>query len=150
MKVTKTKMPMMRTRPMSWVTTCILIETGRPEEALEELRNAEAMAMTFQARGELYNNKAMALINMKETEKALGYFRKAVLYHPHEIRFWSNLGAAYGIIGDYRRSIEALKQGLEISPHDRATLRNLANTYMKVGEHEKAADTLKSMGTDRE
>jgi tetratricopeptide (TPR) repeat protein len=121
----------------------LLIETDRPEEALVHLSAAEGMRMSFETRGELYNNRAMALIKMKRTEESLGYFRKAVLYHPHEIQFWSNLGAAYGILGDYGRSIEALKEGLEMLPHDRATLRNLANTYIKIGEDEKAASILK-------
>jgi tetratricopeptide (TPR) repeat protein len=120
----------------------LLIDTGRPEEALEHLRTAEGMRMTFKTRGELYNNRAMALMKMKMTEKALGNFHKAVLYHPHEIQFWSNLGGAYGIMGDYSRSIEALKRGLEISPSDQTTLRNLANSYRKIGEYEKAAAAL--------
>lgn len=87
----------------------------------------------------------MAYFQLGKTDKALADFLKAVAYWPYESQFWSNLGGAYGSLGDYRNSISSLKKGLDIDPDSTDLSKNLAVTYMRMGDYEKAILTLEKI-----
>ena len=125
--------------------SALLIDTSRPDDALLYLDKAKALTMTHNERGEWFNNIGMAYSQLKEQDKALKHFLKAVHFHPEEPQFWANLGGAYGLMGDYENSISALKKGLDIAPDSIQLRKNLAVTYMKMEDYEKAIATLEKI-----
>jgi len=125
--------------------SALLIDTGRLDAALSCLDRARSLTMTHRERGEWFNNMGMAYFQLKEQDKALEYFLKAVHFHPEEPRFWANLGGAYGSMGDYEDSVSALKKGLNIAPDSIQLRKNLAVTYMNMEDYEKAVSTLEEI-----
>jgi len=125
--------------------SALLIDTGRPDDALLYLNKAKALFMTHCERGEWFNNMGMAYFKLKEQDKALKNFLKAIAFHPNEPQFWGNLGAAYGSLGDYENSVSVLKKGLGIDPSSIQLRRNLAVTYHRMGYHAQAISVLEKI-----
>lgn len=125
--------------------SALLIDTGRPGEALYYLTEAKLLTMTHSGRGQWFNNMGMAHFKLKRNAKALKEFLMAVRYCPDEPQFWANLGGAYGALGDYKNSISSLKKGLEIAPDSVGLRKNLALTYMNMQDYERAIKTLEKI-----
>ena len=125
--------------------SALLIDTSRPDDALSYLDKAKLLTMTHNERGEWSNNMGMAHFRLKEQDKALDHFLKAVHFNPKEHQFWANLGGAYGSVGDYENSVSALRKGLDISEDSIQLRKNLAVTYMKMEDYEKAVITLEEI-----
>jgi tetratricopeptide (TPR) repeat protein len=125
--------------------SALLIDTDRSEVALSLLNKAKPLPMTYEERGEWFNNAGMAQFKLKNREEALKSFRKAVVYRPDQALFWGNLGGAYGAAGDYRNSISSLKRGLEIAPDSVELRKNLAITYMRIKDYQSAIETLEKV-----
>ena len=101
--------------------------------------------MEPEERGRYYNNLGMALFRLQRRHDALKSFRKAIIFAPEEPLFWSNLGAAYGSMGDYGNSVSILERGMAVVSDSNPLKKNLAVSYMKLGEFEKAAAILEGM-----
>jgi len=129
--------------------SALLIDTSRPDDALLYLDKAKPLTMTHNERGEWFNNIGMAYSQLKEQDKALENFLKAVDSCPEEPQFWANLGGAYGSMGDYENSISVLRKGLNIAADSIQLRKNLAVTYMKMEDYEQAITTLEKI-PDRE
>jgi tetratricopeptide (TPR) repeat protein len=125
--------------------SALLIETGRPREALSYLEKASSLIMNPRERGEWFNNMGMSYFRLKQLDSALRYFIQAVTSYPNEPDFWKNLGGNYGSMGDYRNSVLAFQRGLEISPDSLPLRKNLAITYLKMKDYEKARVTLEKI-----
>jgi tetratricopeptide (TPR) repeat protein len=122
--------------------SALLIDVGRPQEAMTRLEEARNLAMTSEEKGQWYTNMGLALMRVDQEEKAVLYLEDAVKFWPGEAAFWSNLGAAYGRMGEHEEAVTALKQGLKLDPHSKQLRRNLRIAYRNLGRHEEA-DALK-------
>jgi Tfp pilus assembly protein PilF len=125
--------------------SAMLLETGRMNEALLFLNNSRPLTMTHSERGEWSNNMGMLNFKLGKREEAITNFKEAVLFNPNEPLFWANLGGAYGSKGDYESSLIALKKGLEIGPDSLKLRKNLAVTYIRIKEYEKAIAVLEEV-----
>jgi tetratricopeptide (TPR) repeat protein len=125
--------------------SALLIETGRPEEAISLLNRARSFPRTWKERGEWYNNMGTACFNLKKRREALKYFMKAVRLWPNEPQFWGNLGSAYGSLGDYVNSVSALRRGLDMDPDSVQLRKNLAVAYRRMGDHAQAIKVLEKI-----
>ena len=125
--------------------SALLIDASRPDDALLYLDKAKPLTMTHNERGEWFNNVGMAYSQLKEQDKALENFLKAVDSCPKEPQFWANLGGAYGSMGDYENSISVLRKGLDIASDSIQLRKNLAVTYMKMEDYEQAITTLEKI-----
>ena len=125
--------------------SALMIDTGRPGEAVALLDKARHLAMTVREGAEWSNNMGMALFATGNPEQALKYLNEAVAVYPNEPVFWSNLGAVHGSGGNLDASEAAFRSGLERVPHSTLLKRNLAVTYEKKGEHDKARELLKDV-----
>jgi len=129
--------------------SALLTYTGRVDNALLYLNKAKALFMTDCERGEWFNNMGMAYFKLKEQDKALKNFLKAVHFHPNEPQFWVNLGGAYGSAGDYQNSIAILKKGLMRFPDSELLIKNFAVSYYRKGDYEKAISVLERIPFQR-
>jgi Flp pilus assembly protein TadD len=125
--------------------SALLIETDRAEKALFFLNKARSLTMTHNERGQWLNNMGMAYFKLGNDAEALKSFRKAILFCPNEPEFWANLGAVYGYLGDYENSVLVLKRALEIAPESISLRKNLAVTYLRMGNPAMALSTLESI-----
>jgi tetratricopeptide (TPR) repeat protein len=127
--------------------SALLVDTGRPDDALLYLNKAKPLTMTHKERGQWFNNMGMAYFNLRENDDAVKSFKKAIIFSPKESQFSANLGGAYGSMGDYINSVSALKKGLEIAPESIQLRKNLAVTYVRMEDYEKAILTLEKIPT---
>ncbi|PKN67493.1 MAG: hypothetical protein CVU57_01955 [Deltaproteobacteria bacterium HGW-Deltaproteobacteria-15] len=125
--------------------SALLLDTGRPADALACLNRARSLNMTRHERAELYNNLGIALLSLHRDADAIENLRKAVLFAPEEPLFWANLGAAYGRMEDYENSVSALKKGLDILIDPMPLKTNLAVSYIRMQEFRKAIEILESV-----
>lgn len=129
--------------------SALLIQTGRPEDALLNLRKAKSLTMTPDEQGQWLNNEGMAYFHLNELDRALESFKGAVQRCPAEAQFWGNLGGAYGAMGDYTSSACALKKGMEISPESIQLRKNLAVTYIRMGRYSQAISVLEKVPPEK-
>ena len=54
--------------------------------------------------------------------------------------YYKDLGVAYGISGNYEKSITVLEKAIELDPDDDLTYTNLGYTYMNLGDNEKGQE----------
>lgn len=127
----------------------LLIETGRSNEALDQLNRAASLGMTPRERGEWWNNHGMALFRAGREAESIMSLEKAVLFCPDEVLFWSNLGGAYGSIGKYDLSVSSFMRGISVAKDSASRLReNLALTYSRMGDYEKVISVLEEIPAD--
>jgi tetratricopeptide (TPR) repeat protein len=125
--------------------SALLIDTGRPDDALLYLSKAKSLTMNHNKRGQWFNNMGMAYFNLGKNEEALRNFKEAIIFGPNEPQFWANLGAAYGSIGDYENSLFVLQKGLNIGPDSIPLRKNLAVTYLRMGNPAMASSVLEKI-----
>jgi len=125
--------------------SALLIDTARPEEALLCLAKARSLTMTYNERGQWFNNTGMAYFKLKKPDRALKNFLKAVEFCQNDHQFWANLGGAYGSKGDYENALFALMKGLDIAPDSLTLRKNLVVTYIRMEDYEKAVSVLEKI-----
>jgi tetratricopeptide (TPR) repeat protein len=118
--------------------SALMIETGRPDNAINILKKAKSLVMTYHEQGQWYNNMGMALWVEGDMEAALEQLNKAVIRAPEEEIFWANIGAAYGMKGEYKKSINVLKKGASFLPNSLQLKISLAKGYINLREYQKA------------
>ena len=75
------------------------------------------------------------------TGEAIGAYVEALRINPDHLLACNNLGAMYGMKGDYHSAIDTLKKCLQIGPSTEARL-NLARAYLAAGEKRLAVEEL--------
>lgn len=123
----------------------LLVETGRPGEAISLLKRVQSLAMTHKERGTWHNNVGTGYFCLNKYKEALKHLKKAVNFWPGESQFWSSLGAAYGAVGDYANSISALRKGQDLHPDSVHIKKNIAAAHYGMGDYAQAISVLKSI-----
>jgi len=87
-----------------------------------------------------------ALHKADRTTEAIDVFKKALDLNPIPPSYYlSNLGIAYGSIGQYKKAITAFKKAIGIKPTDVYAHIGLAVTYSIIGRIKKAEDEVKKV-----
>lgn len=123
----------------------MLISQNQPGKALVVIKRGEHLAMSRTNKGIFYNNKGMALSKLGRPYAAIAAFEKAIALSPRNLGMISNLGSAYGIGGEYEKSVKILLSGLQLDPDSIGLRKNLANTYLKMGDFENAIGILEEI-----
>jgi len=76
-------------------------------------------------------------------EKAKEYYEKDLKINPYCPEVNNMLGAIYGQLGFFDKSVEKLKMAVFVAPHYEAAYSNLAIAYIAKGDKENAKDVLK-------
>ncbi len=85
-------------------------------------------------KGELYGRA------LKDMDASAQAFEAATQSNPNDVRGWKNLGTVYGIQERYEEAINALLTAERIAPNDPEVLTNLAITYNRVGDTQRAQE----------
>lgn len=103
------------------------LEAGLPEDAFKELPV-------------VYSTMGTVLCDHGEYERAVKFFDKALQKDPTETRIYFERGYAYFYKGDKEKAQADVKKWLETNPstEEAESLRTLANSYMILGEYDKA------------
>lgn len=123
----------------------LLIDQGRPEEALRVMERAHGNRMSPEEIGDFHNNVGLGSFRLSRPAEAIRHFKKAVVYSPRRSVFWANLAGAYGMGGDYRSSIDAFRKGLEMEPDSSLLRKGLALTFMNMQDYPSALSTLEKI-----
>jgi tetratricopeptide (TPR) repeat protein len=90
----------------------------------------------------IYNLGIVAL-KANKNDKAVKYFKEAIVYHYGESTSYVHLRNAYLAIGDTVSALNILKEGADKYPESTAMLIELINYYLTKGEAKTALEYLK-------
>ena len=77
---------------------------------------------------------------LNDLERSLVFLEKAYQVDSTNIHVLKNLGVAYGIRGEIRKSLDVTLKAYAIDPTDPVLLNNIANSYMYLGNPVKAEE----------
>ena len=119
----------------------VLVESGKFREAVEPLQKS----LQFSPGGQAYSNLGIAYFYLKEYDKAIPAYEKAVQLVPTSDMFVGNLAEAYHLAGQKDRAQATFEQAislaykeLQVNPRDAATKGRLALWYGKKGDLRQA------------
>lgn len=93
------------------VKAAILEKMGKKQESLTLIDEAAAIATTNEL-----NALGYRMLNAKEYDKALKFFKLNVKNNPKSPNAYDSLGEAYKTIGDKKNAIKNLKKALSLNP----------------------------------
>jgi len=131
---------------------------GAKDLNLAEFAKAEVALRTAilidATRPEAYKKLAIAYLNLSKPEKSLQIYTKLLSKHPSDLDLLSSTANLYYSQEDYTSVIPILKRILELEPHHRDALANLALSYDSLGETEQAynayLDAIKANPDDKD
>ena len=71
-------------------------------------------------------------------QKAIDYYKKALVYDPEFAFAYDNIGICYRRLGKYDEAIEAYESSLKIDPNGEMPLQNIGIAYIYKKEYKKA------------
>lgn len=89
----------------------ILDKMGKTEESLKYVDEAASMANKNQL-----NNMGYQMLNQKQNDLAIKFFKMNVKNHPDDPNVYDSLGEGYKTIGDKKNAIKNLKKSLSMNP----------------------------------
>lgn len=89
----------------------ILNKMGKPDEYVKLMDEAATMANTRQL-----NTLGYQMLNAKDYNRALKYFKQNVANNPENANCYDSLGEAYKTMGDKKNAIKNLKKSLSLNP----------------------------------
>jgi len=119
----------------------VLVQSGKFREAVEPLEKS----LQFSADGQAYSNLGIAYFYLKQYDKAIPAYEKAVQLVPTSDMFVGNLAEAYHLVGQADRAQTTFEQAislaykeLRVNPRDAVTKGRLALWYAKKGDVSQA------------
>ena len=98
-----------------------------------------------------YNNRGLAYNKLKEHEKAIADYNKAIALNPKYAIAYNNRGLAYDELKEHEKAFEDYNKAIALDPEYARAYNNRGIAYNKLKEHEKAiADYNKVIALDPE
>lgn len=123
----------------------LLIQLGRPDEALPYLGMVKVQDITKEQRAGLFNNTGAARFMEKEYEDAARWFEKATLFSAGDHSIWTNLGKARRRAGQFQKAIEALERAMKAGADPLMTKLTMAQVCLDAGDQGGAGALLNQM-----
>lgn len=111
---------------------------GKHKTALDVFDEAERLSKEDR---EIWHNKGMCFLYLKQYEKAIECFENANSIQRHESTF-SQLGRVYRLMGNEDEALKVYMDALETSPENPEILTTLGLLYLKLGNNTKAFEYL--------
>jgi protein O-mannosyl-transferase len=74
----------------------------------------------------------------KDIKRAITFLERAVRIDPTQANAFTDLGVAYGMLGEYKQAAKMLEEAAKLHPDSPLIYRNLKATYSSMGNEEKA------------
>jgi tetratricopeptide (TPR) repeat protein len=87
-----------------------------------------------------YNNRGLAYHELKQHEKAIEDYNKAIELNPKYAVAYNNRGFAYHELKQYEKAIEDFSKAIEHNPKDAEAYNNRGVAYGGLKEHESAIE----------
>mgnify|MGYP006288926203 CR=1 FL=1 len=116
-----------------------LVRDGRPGRAMEVL---DSLAETGEAGAEAYYIKALAAVELKQTEDYRKALVKALEKDPSHRESAIRLTGLYQTRDQYDEAVNVLSKTLEFHPQDANLLHRLGRLYIEKKDYAKARETL--------
>ena len=87
-----------------------------------------------------YNNRGLAYGEIKQHERAIENYNKAIELNPNLAEAYNNRGVAYYEIKQHERAIEDYNKAIELNPKYAMAYYNRGNEYGEIKQHEKAIE----------
>lgn len=85
-----------------------------------------------------YYNLGIEETRKENFEKAIEYYKKAVVFDPNFAFAYDNMGICYRRLNEYNKAIAAYEKSLEINPQGSMPLQNIAIAYSYKKDYKKA------------
>jgi serine/threonine protein kinase/tetratricopeptide (TPR) repeat protein len=119
----------------------VLLQSGRFEEAVEPLQKS----LQTDPVGQAYSNVGIAYFYLRQYDKAIVNYEKAVQLVPNSDMFVGNLAEAYALAGQkdraqatFDQAISLAYKGLQVNPRSAGIKGRLALWYGKKGDAKQA------------
>ena len=80
--------------------------------------------------------------SLKQFEKAMPHYEKAVTLEPNRTQALNNVGIAYKELGYDEKALKAYQAVIALNPNDSAVYNNLGNLLRQMGNHDGALQAL--------
>jgi tetratricopeptide (TPR) repeat protein len=87
---------------------------------------------------EAYYNRGIAYYDIKDYNKAINDYSKAIELNPDDAKTYFYRGNAYGRIEDYDKAINDFSKAIELNPDYAEAYNNRGNAYNKIKNYNKA------------
>jgi len=126
----------------------VLMETGRPDEAIGHYEQALAHRSVNPERG--YYNLAVALSKIGQIDNAIAYYQKALELEPRYPQAQYQLGRAFFKNGKIDEAINHYNEALKLQPNDANVENDLGGALMQEGRRQDAIAHFESALRTRE
>ncbi len=112
-----------------------------PDRAEENLQKAYELRERLSEREKLYiaaSHEAMASGNMEAARKTYELWARI---YPRDQFAVGNLGVVYGFLGEYGKSLAAIREAFQLNPENALVLANIVSTYLQLNRLEEAKAT---------
>lgn len=124
--------------------TDIYVRKGRLDTVMLMLQN---LTETYPTYLDPYNRIAEYYARyFNNIDKALNYLNRAYAINPQYSSVLENLGVAYGMKGDFKKSIAFFEKAIAVSPGKVQLYQNISKTYSIIGDTKKADYYMKLAG----
>ncbi len=114
-----------------------LRERNQPERALTDFSRAISLRPTQQPA--YYSQRALTYVRMRDFDRGLADYNKAIELNPRSPNFHNDRGAAYLDLKDYAGALADFNRAIELDPRYAVPYNNRARTYvLNGGDHAKA------------
>eukprot|EP00357_Protocruzia_adherens_P018472 CAMPEP_0115007542 /NCGR_PEP_ID=MMETSP0216-20121206/21264_1 /TAXON_ID=223996 /ORGANISM="Protocruzia adherens, Strain Boccale" /LENGTH=425 /DNA_ID=CAMNT_0002374549 /DNA_START=39 /DNA_END=1316 /DNA_ORIENTATION=- len=86
---------------------------------------------------EIWHNKGLCLMNLRDYEESADCFRQANLIQKHDVTY-VQLGKVYALQEDFPNAIEVFDEALEFSPENPEILTTMGLLHLRQGQHNEA------------
>ena len=87
-----------------------------------------------------YYNRGNAYCELKQYEKGVEDYNKAIEINPNCVEAYNNRGNAYCELKQYEKAIKDYTRTIALNPEDAVVYYNRGNAYHELNQHEKAID----------
>lgn len=108
----------------------------RDKIAANDKPNEKSLAKNDESRK--YYNSGLEEAKVEHYEKAIEYFKKAVVFDPEFAFAYDNIGICYRKLNKYDEAIDAYEKSIKIDPNGITPLQNIGVAYMYKKEYKKA------------
>jgi tetratricopeptide (TPR) repeat protein len=91
----------------------------------------------------VFSNAGLAAINLGKTDRAIGYFEKAVIARPNHSLSYYHLAKGYAAKGQLDLAIENFKQSITIRPENHLARNDLGFVYLQTRQFQNCIEVLK-------